>query len=42
MKRIVAVLCLLIFGRELFLVPAMALIAILLVVSQKTGRRAEP
>lgn len=35
------VLCLLLFGRDLFLIPAMALIAVLLTVSRKTGRRAE-
>lgn len=34
------VLCLLIFGRELFLIPSMALIAVLLTVSGKTARRA--
>ena len=34
------VLCLAIFGREIFLIPSMALIAILLTVSRKTGRRA--
>ena len=33
------VLCLLIFGKEIFLVPAMVLIAVLLTVSQKTGGR---
>ena len=33
-------LCLLIFGKELFLIPSMALIALLLTVSRKTGRRA--
>lgn len=32
-------LCLLIFGSEIFLIPSMALIAILLTVSKKTGRR---
>ena len=31
--------CLAIFGSEIFLIPSMALIAVLLVVSQKTGRR---
>jgi len=31
-------LCLLLFGRDVFLVPAMLLIAILLTVTQKTGR----
>ncbi len=35
------VLALLIFGKEIFLIPAMVLIAILLVISKKTGRRAE-
>ena len=35
------VLCLAIFGREIFLIPSMALISILLTVSRKTGRRAE-
>ena len=33
------VICLLIFGRELFLIPAMAVIALLLTISRKTGRR---
>lgn len=33
--------CLAIFGREIFLIPSMALIAALLVISKKTGRRAE-
>lgn len=33
------ILCLLLFGRELFLIPSMALIAVLLTVSRKTGRR---
>lgn len=33
------VICLLIFGSELFLIPAMALIALLLTISRKTGRR---
>ena len=33
------ILALLIFGAEIFLIPAMALIAVLLVVSKKTGRR---
>lgn len=33
------VLCLLLFGSEVFLVPAMVLIAVLLTVSKKTGRR---
>lgn len=35
------VVCLAIFGRDIFLIPSMALIAILLTVSRKTGRRAE-
>lgn len=35
------VLCLLIFGKELFLIPSMTLIAVLLTVMKKTGRRAE-
>ena len=34
------ILCLVIFGSEIFLIPSMALIAILLTVSRKTGRRA--
>ena len=34
------VLCLLIFGSELFLIPSMVLIAGLLLISQKTARRA--
>ncbi len=33
-------LCLLIFGKELFLIPAMAVIALLLTISRKTARRA--
>lgn len=33
------VLCLVIFGKDIFLIPSMALIAILLTVTQKTGRR---
>ena len=33
-------LCLLIFGKEIFLIPSMALIAVLLVISRKTARRA--
>ncbi len=33
------VVCLAIFGRDIFLVPSMALIAVLLTVSRKTGRR---
>lgn len=35
------VLCLLIFGKELFLIPSMVLIALLLTLSRKTARRAE-
>ena len=35
-----AVLCLLIFKKELFLIPSMALIALLLTISRKTARRA--
>ena len=35
------VLCLLVFGKDIFLIPSMALIAILLTVSKKTGRRME-
>lgn len=34
------VLCLIIFGKGVFLIPSMALIAVLLTVSKKTGRRA--
>ena len=34
------VLCLLIFGKDIFLIPSMVLIAVLLTVSSKTGRRA--
>ncbi|MBR4016280.1 MAG: AzlC family ABC transporter permease [Oscillospiraceae bacterium] len=34
------VLCLLIFSKEIFLIPSMVLIALLLTVTQKTGRRA--
>ena len=34
-------LCLAIFGSEVFLIPSMLLIAVLLTVSRKTGRRAE-
>lgn len=33
------VACLLIFGRDVFLIPSMVLIAVLLTVAQKTGRR---
>ena len=35
------VLCLVIFGSEIFLIPSMALIAILLIISRKTGKRKE-
>ncbi len=35
------VLCLVIFGKDIFLIPSMALIAILLTISRKTGRRAQ-
>ena len=35
------VLCLLLFGKEIFLIPSMAMIALLLTVSRKTGRRAD-
>ena len=34
-------LCLSIFGQNIFLIPSMALIAVLLTISRKTGRRAE-
>lgn len=34
-------LCLLIFSKEVFLIPSMALIALLLTISKKTGRRQE-
>ncbi len=34
------VLCLVIFGAEIFLIPSMIMIAVLLTVSRKTGRRA--
>lgn len=33
------VICLAIFGKEIFLIPSMILIAVLLTISQKTGRR---
>lgn len=33
------ILCLLIFGRDIFLIPSMVVIAALLTISQKTGRR---
>lgn len=32
-------LCLILFGKEVFLIPSMALIALLLTVTRKTGRR---
>ena len=35
------VLCLVIYGSDIFLIPSMILIAVLLTVSQKTGRRKE-
>lgn len=35
------VLCLLIFGKDIFLIPAMVLIALLLTVMQKTGKEAQ-
>lgn len=35
------VLCLLIFAKDVFLIPSMVLIALLLTVSRKTGRRQE-
>ena len=35
------VACLLVFGKEIFLIPTMALMAILPTISRKTGRRAE-
>ena len=34
-------LCLVIFGQNIFLIPSMAMIAVLLTVSKKTGRRAQ-
>ena len=33
------VLCLAVFGQDIFLIPSMALIAVLLTISRKTGRR---
>lgn len=33
------VLCLILFGSEVFLIPSMVLIALILTISQKTGRR---
>lgn len=35
------VLCLLIFGKDIFLIPSMVIIAVLLTVSRKTGKRKE-
>ena len=35
------VLCLILFGQDIFLIPSMAMIAVLLTISRKTGRRAE-
>ena len=35
------VLCLLIFGKEIFLIPSMVLIAVLLTTTRKTGKRKE-
>lgn len=34
-------LCLAVFGQDIFLIPSMVLIAVLLTISKKTGRRAE-
>lgn len=34
-------LCLVIFGQNIFLIPSMAMIAVLLTISRKTGRRPE-
>ena len=36
---VATVLCLVIFGKDIFLIPSMVLIAVLLTVAQKTGRR---
>lgn len=36
---VVTVICLAIFGSEIFLIPSLVLIAVLLTVSRKTGRR---
>ena len=33
------VLCLIIFGKDIFLIPSMVMIAVLLTVTRKTGRR---
>lgn len=38
---VVTIACLAIFGKEIFLIPSMVLIAVLLTVSRKTGRRKE-
>lgn len=38
---VVTVVCLVIFGSEIFLIPSLLLIAVLLAVSRKTGRRKE-
>ena len=35
------VLCLVIFGKEIFLIPSMVLIALLLTTTRKTGKRKE-
>lgn len=35
------VLCLLIFGKDIFLIPSMAIIALVLTISRKTGKRKE-
>ena len=35
----VTALCLLIFGKDIFLIPSMVLIALILTLSSKTGRR---
>ena len=37
----VTAVCLAIFGREIFLIPSMVLIAVLLTLAPKTGRRKE-
>lgn len=34
------ILCLVLFGRDIFLIPSMAVIALLLTIGRKTGRRA--
>ena len=38
---VVTIVCLAVFGSEIFLIPSMVLIAVLLTVSRKTGRRKE-